>query len=90
MNKQELVSAMAIKSSLTKKDSESALKAFEEVVMEELAKGGEIKLTGFLGFSVVETAERKARNPKDGTEVTVPAGRKPKCKFGKPFKDSLK
>ena len=39
MNKIELVSAIAEKAGLTKKDSEAAVKAFVEVVEEELKKG---------------------------------------------------
>ena len=39
MNKAELVSAMAEKTELSKKDAEAALKAFTDVVAEELKKG---------------------------------------------------
>ena len=44
MNKAELVDAIAEKTELSKKDSEKALKAFTEVVADELAKGGKIQL----------------------------------------------
>ena len=39
MNKSDLISKMAEKSAMTKKDSEKALKAFIESVQEALAKG---------------------------------------------------
>lgn len=39
MNKTELVAAMAEKAELSKKDAESALKAFVDVVTDELKKG---------------------------------------------------
>ena len=39
MNKAELVAAMAEKTELSKKDAEAALKAFTDVVAEELKKG---------------------------------------------------
>ena len=39
MNKAELVAAMAEKAELSKKDAEAALKAFTDVVAEELKKG---------------------------------------------------
>ena len=39
MNKTELVAAMADKTELSKKDAEAALKAFTDVVAEELKKG---------------------------------------------------
>ena len=42
MNKAELVSAMAEKTALSKKDAEAALKAFTDIVAEELKKGEKI------------------------------------------------
>ena len=39
MNKTELVAAIADKAEISKKDSEKALKAFVDVVTEELKKG---------------------------------------------------
>ena len=47
MNKTELVAAIADKTELSKKDSEKALKAFIDVVGEELKKGEKIQLVGF-------------------------------------------
>ena len=55
MNKAELVAAIADKTELSKKDSEKALKAFIDVVTEELKKGEKVQLVGFGTF---ETSER--------------------------------
>ena len=44
MNKTELASAIAEKAEISKKDAEKALKAFTEVVAEELKKGEKIQL----------------------------------------------
>ena len=52
MNKTELVAAIAEKAELSKKDSEKALKAFVDVVAEELKKGEKIQLVGFGTFEV--------------------------------------
>ena len=52
MNKAELVSAMAEKTALSKKDAEAALKAFTDIVAEELKKGEKIQLVGFGTFEV--------------------------------------
>ena len=57
MNKTELVAAIADKAEISKKDSEKALKAFVDVVTEELKKGHKIQLVGFGTF---ETSERAA------------------------------
>ena len=50
MNKTEFISAIAEKAELSKKDAEKALKAFTDVVEEELKKGEKIQLVGFGTF----------------------------------------
>ena len=50
MNKTELVAAMADQAGLPKKDVEKALKAFTDVVAEELKKDGKVQLVGFGTF----------------------------------------
>ena len=89
MNKVELVEAMATQSGLTKKDAEAALKAFTDVVSEELKKDGKVQLVGFGTFEVVERAERTGRNPKTGEEMTIAACKAPKFKPGKALKDAI-
>ena len=66
MNKTELVAAIAEKTELSKKDAEKALKAFTDVVAEELKKGEKIQLVGFGTFEVAERPEREGRNPSTG------------------------
>ena len=87
MNKAELVSAIADKAELSKKDAEAALKAFTDVVTEELQKGEKIQLVGFGTFEVSERAARTGRNPQTGEEMTIPASKAPKFKAGKALKD---
>ncbi|MBE6023945.1 MAG: HU family DNA-binding protein [Cellulosilyticum sp.] len=90
MNKSELVAAMATKAELSKKDAEKALKAFEDVVMEELQAGGKIQLVGFGTFEVTERKARVGRNPKTNEEMPIPGGKAPKFKAGKQLKDVVK
>lgn len=89
MNKQELISAIADKTELTKKDSESVLKAFIDTVSEELIKGEKVQLVGFGTFEVVDRAERQGRNPQTGEPITIAASKSPKFKAGKSLKDSI-
>ena len=89
MNKTELVVAMAEKTELSKKDAEKALKAFTDVVAEELAKGEKIQLVGFGTFEVVERPAREGRNPKTGESMKIAASKAPKFKAGKALKDSI-
>ena len=89
MNKTELIAAIAEKTELSKKDAEKAVKAFTDVVVEELKKGEKIQLVGFGTFEVSERAERTGRNPQTGAEMKIPASKSPKFKAGKAFKDVL-
>ena len=89
MNKAELVSAMAEKAGLSKKDAEAALKAFTETVAEELKKGEKIALVGFGTFEVSERAAREGRNPQTGAPMTIAASKSPKFKAGKALKDAV-
>lgn len=89
MNKTELVAAMADKAEISKKDAEAALKAFTDVVAEELKKGEKIQLVGFGTFEISERAARTGRNPQTGAEMTIPASKAPKFKAGKALKDSV-
>ena len=89
MNKADLVAAMAEKAGVSKKDAEASLKAFTDVVSEELKKGEKIQLVGFGTFEVSERAARTGRNPQTGAEMTIAASKAPKFKAGKALKDSL-
>ncbi len=89
MNKAELIAAMAEKAELSKKDSEKALKAFVDVVTEELVKGEKIQLVGFGTFEVSERPAREGRNPQTGETMEIKASKAPKFKAGKALKDII-
>ncbi len=87
MNKTELVAAMAEQAGLSKKDAEAALKAFTDVVANELKENGKVQLVGFGTFEVSERAAREGRNPQTGETMTIAASKAPKFKAGKALKD---
>ena len=89
MNKTELVAAMAEQTNLSKKDAEAALKAFIDVVSEELKKGEKVQLVGFGTFEVSERAAREGRNPQTGATMKIKASKAPKFKAGKALKDMI-
>ena len=74
---------------LSKKDAEAALKAFTDVVAEELKKDGKVQLVGFGTFEVSKRAAREGRNPQTGKTMSIPASKAPKFKAGKALKDSI-
>ena len=87
MNKAELIAAMAEKSELTKADAAKALKAFTDVVAEQLKSGEKVQLVGFGTFEVSERAAREGRNPQTGKKMKIKASKSPKFKAGKALKD---
>ena len=89
MNKTELIAAVAEKAEISKKDSEKALKAFIDVVTDELKNGEKIQLVGFGTFEVSERAAREGRNPQTGKTMKIAACKAPKFKAGKALKDEV-
>ena len=89
MNKTELVAAIAEQTELSKKDAEKALKAFIDVVKDELKKGEKVQLVGFGTFEISERAAREGRNPLTGATMSIPASKAPKFKAGKALKDAV-
>lgn len=89
MNKSELITSMAEKSKLTKKDTELALKAFIESVEEALEGGEKVQLVGFGTFESRDRKARTVRNPKTGEPLEIAASTVPVFKAGKEFKDKV-
>ena len=89
MNKSELVSKLAEKTELSKKDAEKALNSFVEIVTEELAAQGKVQIVGFGSFDVKERPARSGRNPQTGKKIKIAASKAPVFKAGKALKDSV-
>ena len=89
MNKAELISAVAAKTGLSKKDSEKAINATFDTITASLEAGEKIQLVGFGVFDVKERGARVGRNPKTKEEIEIPASRVPVFKAGKALKDSV-
>ncbi len=89
MNKTELVAAVAAQAELSKKDAEKALKAFVEVVTNELKQEGKVQLVGFGTFEVSKRAAREGRNPQTGETMEISACKAPRFKAGKALKDAV-
>ncbi|MCI8286270.1 MAG: HU family DNA-binding protein [Lachnospiraceae bacterium] len=89
MNKTELTVAMAEQAGISRKDAEKALKAFTDVVADELKNGGKVQLVGFGTFEVSERKARDGRNPQTKETIQIPASKAPKFKAGKALKDMV-
>ncbi len=89
MTKSDLVSAIAVKTELSKKDSEKVFNAVIESITEALASGDKVQLVGFGTFEVKSRAARKGINPRTKEEITIEASKLPGFKAGKALKDAV-
>ena len=89
MNKAELVSAVAEKTGMSKKDSEKAVNAAFDTITGALAAGDKVQLVGFGAFEVKERGARIGRNPKTKEEIEIPASRVASFKVGKALKEAV-
>lgn len=90
VNKSELISVVAEKAGLTKKDTEKVVNAVFDGIGDALAKGDKVQVIGFGTFDVRERKAREGRNPATGDTITIPAVKVPVFKAGKALKDNVK
>jgi len=88
MKKQDLVERVA-EYGLSKKQAQSAVDALCDAITAELARGGEVQLTGFGSFRVSERSARTARDPRTGKPIKVPARKAPVFKAGATLKQAV-
>lgn len=74
---------------MTKKETETLLKAFLETVVEYLKKGSKVQLVPYGSWEVRHRSSRKGRNPRTGQEINIPARKVPVFKVGKRMKESV-
>ncbi len=89
MNKIELVTAMAEKSGLSKKDCETALNAVTEVVTDALKGDCKVQLMGFGSFETKKRSARTGRNLRTNEPIEIPAAKLPVFKASKVLKDAI-
>ncbi|MBB6335169.1 HU family DNA-binding protein [Schaalia hyovaginalis] len=89
VNRTELVSKIAERANLTKAQADAALGAFQDVLVESLAQGEAVKVTGLFSAERVERAARTGRNPRTGEEMQIPAGFGVKLSAGSSLKKAV-
>ena len=89
MNKTELITAVAAKTGLTKKDAEVIVSATFDTVAQELAKGEKVQVSGFGIFEVKDREARVGRNPHTKEAIQIPATKIPAFKAAKALKDKV-
>ena len=89
MNKAELVDAIALKSNVTKKQTDAVLSAAIETIIDAVAAGDRVTLVGFGAFEPRERKEREGRNPKTNENLLIPATTVPVFSAGKLFRETV-
>lgn len=87
MTKCELIAKVAQESDLTKAHAERVVESILGSIKEGLSSGDKVTLRGFGTFKVEQRAARMGRNPKTGTDVSIPAKNVVKFKPSTELKD---
>ena len=90
MNKNELISAVAEATGISKKDTAAVIGATLDKITEAMVAGDKVQLVGFGTFEVRERPERTGRNPLTKETITIPASKNPAFKAGQGFKAAIK
>lgn len=75
LTKAELAELLFQHVGLNKREAKDIVDAFFEEIRESLARGDEVKLSGFGNFQVRDKPPRPGRNPKTGEVIPIAARR---------------
>ena len=89
MNKNDLVTAVAGRSGMSKADASRAVDGVFDSIAGALSSGGEVRIVGFGTFSVANRKATTGRNPRTGEPIQIPASKQPKFKAGKGLKEAV-
>ncbi|MCM1131812.1 MAG: HU family DNA-binding protein [Roseburia sp.] len=89
MNKPELIKTIVDKTNYTKKEVEEITVAVFDVIVNTLATGDKVVVSGFGTFEVHERAKKTGRNPQTGEEILIEGSKAPVFKSAKVFKDKV-
>lgn len=86
INTNEFINKYAEINEISKKQSKEEIERFISVFKELTFEGG-VDIRGFIKSEVVDVPAKKGRNPKDGTEISIPPHKIVKIKISKKFKN---
>ena len=89
MNKTQLIYVVAKESNQKKRNVEAVVEALLNKVMNEVANGEKVQITGFGSFERKERGERTVKNPRTQESLTVPASKQPAFSAGSIFKEKV-
>ncbi|WLD93469.1 HU family DNA-binding protein [Alkalihalobacillus sp. AL-G] len=90
MNKNDLITNIAEKSGMTKKDVETVVNGVLSEITGALKDGSKVQFVGFGTFETRERSSRSGRNPQTGETINIPASTVPAFRAGNKLKDAVK
>ncbi len=75
LTKADIATSLFDEIGLTKREAKEIVELFFDQICEALAKGQQVKISGFGNFELHDKAERPGRNPKTGEMIPVSARR---------------
>ena len=85
MNKLQLIEAAAAKAGVSKAEAAKVLDAALDAAVAAVKKGDKVQLVGYVTIAPAKRAARKAKNPRTGAVVNVPAKNIVRMKAGAKF-----
>jgi len=90
MNKNELISEVARKTGLSRREAEVGVETMLGLISKELTEDGKVTLTGFGTFDVGKRKARKGVNPRTGQPINIAASKMPRFKPSRSLKTKVK
>ena len=90
MNKNELISEVARKTGLSRREAEVGVETMLGLISKELIEDGKVTLTGFGTFDVGKRKARKGVNPRTGQPINIAASKMPRFKPSRNLKTKVK
>ncbi len=89
MNKTELITAVAQRCGMTKRDVEQIVNATLDTITTALINEEKVQLAGFGSFEVKTRQARVGRNPRTNEAMEIAASKSPVFKASKALKDAV-
>jgi DNA-binding protein HU-beta len=89
MNKADLTESLAAKAGIPKVRAAAYINILTETIQEALVNHEKVTISDFGTFTVSKRREFTGHNPKNGSEIRVPARRIPVFRAGKGLKEAL-
>jgi DNA-binding protein HU-beta len=89
VNRRDLVQAVSTQTGVERKEVDSVLKGFTDVVTAVVSKGEPVSISGFAKFVKVDRPARMGRNPQTQQPVRIKASKKARITPLKGFKDAV-